>query len=130
MREKGELSIRNLTKSKLPRLPFRRLKNYTLGKNYILSLVFIGDAFSKKLNKEYRGRKKPTDILSFSISPREGEIFINLKEARRRARVFGKKLTQFAAQLFIHGLMHLKGFKHSSKMNHEEKHVRVKFHME
>jgi len=108
-------------------LPFLKIKNYVLGKDYDLSLVFVGDKFSKKLNGKYRGKNKPTNILSFPISSDEGEIFINPHQASKDAPLFDMDRTKFLTYLFIHGLLHLKGFEHSSKMDSKEKEILKKF---
>ena len=105
------------------RLPFINLKNKVLGKNYNLGLVFIGDKLSKKLNKEYRNKDKKANILSFPLTKNEGEIFINIKETKRQSKVFGKSFDDFLKYLFIHGLLHLKGYEHSSKMESEEQKI-------
>lgn len=121
------LTIKNTTKSKLPRLPFQLMKDAVLGADYELSLVFVGPRKSQALNKEYRGKDKPTDILSFPIAHNEGEIFIDLATTAKKAPEFDRTLTNFIAFLFIHGLVHLKGFDHGSKMEHEEKKFRKMF---
>jgi probable rRNA maturation factor len=123
----ANFSIRNTTKGKPPRLPFVRMKDFGLGKEYSLSLVFVGDTLSKNLNRMYRGKNKPTDILSFSLNKKEGEIFINLKKARTNSKKFNRNFENFVGYLFIHGLMHLKGFEHSSKMDSEEEKIRKVF---
>jgi probable rRNA maturation factor len=104
-----------------------KIKDNVLGKNYSLSLVFIGDKLSKKLNYQYRQKDKPTDILSFPLSENEGEIFINLKYAKKEAPLFKKNYKDFIVFLFIHGLLHLKGLQHSSRMNKEEERIFKKF---
>jgi probable rRNA maturation factor len=120
-------SISNTTKGKPPSLPFVTIKEAVLGNNYNLSLVFIGNIRSKTLNKTYRGKDYPANILSFPLSKNEGEIFINLNEARKSARRFRKNYKQFVGLLFIHGMLHLKGFKHSSKMEDEEGKIQKRF---
>lgn len=114
-------SIKNTTKGKPPRLPFLQIKNKILGKGYTLSLVFIGSSRSRSLNKMYREKNKEADVLSFPLSKTEGEIFIDLAHARKKAPEFDKKPDHFIGFLFIHGLLHLKGFDHGSKMESEEK---------
>lgn len=108
-------------------MPFANIKNAALGKNYSLSLVFVGAATSKKLNKKYRGKNKPTNILSFPLDKNSGEIFICMSVARREAKSFGRKIDNFAAFLFIHGLTHLKGFIHGDTMERAEIKLRKKF---
>ncbi len=121
------LTIHNTTKSKRPRLPFLLMKNAVLGPDYELSVVFIGPRKSRNLNKAYRGKDNPTDVLSFPISKKEGEIFIDLATSAKKAPEFGRSRTNFLAFLFIHGLVHLKGFDHGSKMEHVEKKFRKMF---
>ena len=110
-------------------LPFIDLKNKIIGKNYDLSLVFIGDKLSKKLNKKYRKKDKKTNVLSFSLTNNDGEIFININETKRQSRVGKYNFNDFLKYLFIHSLLHLKGYKHSSKMEDEEQKILRKFKM-
>ncbi len=116
-------------KGKLPRLPFLKIKESVVGEKYDLSLVFIGSTRSKTLNKKYRGKNKPANILSFPLEKDEGEIFIDLTEAMRTAKNFDRKYENFVGFLFIHGLLHLKGFSHGSKMEDEEIKIRKKFNL-
>ncbi len=129
MISKENINIRNTTKGKLPSLPFVDIKNNVLGKKYDLSLVFIGDELSKKLNSQHRGKNKPTNILSFPLSDTEGEIFINYRLAQREAKKYNRKFSDFIGFLLIHGLMHLKGFEHSSRMERQEAQTRKKFRL-
>lgn len=123
----NSIAITNTTKGKVPSLPFVDLKNTVLGKKYALSLVFTGDALSKKLNRIYRNKNNPTNVLSFSLSESEGEIFINLKRTRLEAKSFGEKYRNFTGYLFIHGLLHLKGMLHGGTMEEAERKIRRKF---
>jgi len=123
-------SIKNKTKKTIPPkagLFFEQVKEKVLGKKYDLSLVFIGDKLSKKLNKKYRGKDKTTNILSFPVSENDGEIFINLAQAKRDARGFKKRYNEFIAYLFVHGVLHLKGFEHGDRMEAEERKLMDKF---
>lgn len=124
---KNNFSITIDRQGRLPRLPFSAIKTEILGKDYELSLVFVSPKKSAELNKSFRGKTGPTDILSFPIEPDNGEIFICLPEVRRQAPLFDKSFKKFLGFLFIHGLLHLKGFVHSSKMEAEETRYRKKF---
>lgn len=121
------VSIRNTTKGKLPRLPFVDIKNEILGKKYELSVVFCGNALSQKLNRIYRGKNKPTNVLSFSLEKTSGEIIIDLKKARKESDLFGEKFQSFVGYLFIHGLLHLKGLAHGRTMEAKEQRIRKMF---
>ena len=117
---KENLTLTNTTKGKLPRLPFVDVKNTILGKGYILSVVFIGDKKSRSLNKRYRKKDKNANVLSFPLSKNEGEIFINMRQAERDAKSFNMSHRSFILYLLIHGILHLKGMPHGSKMEKTE----------
>jgi rRNA maturation RNase YbeY len=121
------LSIANKTKGKLPRLPFVRMKDAVLGPDYDLSLVFVTDKESQKLNQEHRGKSYIPNVLSFELDKTSGEVFINPSEARRQAPSFDKTYSKFIGFLFIHALCHLKGMKHGSRMERTEKEFRESF---
>ena len=95
--------------AKLPKK--EAIKNKVLGEDYELSLVFCKNALSKKLNRIYRGKDKPTNVLSFPLSKKSGEIFINTDHLDGFSVIY----------LYIHGLLHLKGMQHGAKMESEEK---------
>ncbi len=120
-------SVRNGTKGKLPRLPFKLAKKYLLGEGYELSLAFVGEKDSEIMNEKYRGKRKPANVLSFPLSEKSGEIVICPKEARRGASEFHMDYRSFIFLLFIHGLLHLKGMRHGSKMEAMEKAALRKF---
>jgi len=121
--------IKNNTRKNKPAVPFDKIKQVVLGKEYEVSLVLIGDQLSQRLNREYRKINKPTNILTFPLSKDSGEIFINLNLAKKQAIQFERKYNEFIGFLFIHGLLHLKGYEHSSKMEKEEKKIRRKFNL-
>ena len=123
------MDIKNTTRKNNPSLPFEKIKEKVLGKKYELSLVFIGDKLSQKLNKQYRKINKPTNILTFPLSKNTGEIFINLNLAKKQAFKFERNYTDFVGFLLIHGFMHLKGYSHSAKMESEEKKIRKIFNI-
>ena len=123
-------NITNLTRDKIPGVPFAKIKNAVLGKNYSLSLVFVGDKKSQELNRSYRGKNKPTNVLSFPLDRKNGEIFINLKLAKKEARGLNRDFKNFVTFLFIHGLMHLKGYGHGSTMEKAETKLLKKFGFE
>lgn len=128
MQEKS-LSIRNLTKSRLgvSRAAYLHMKNEVLGNKYDLSLVFVGNATSRKLNKTYRSKNKPTNVLSFSLAKNEGEIIMDLSKIKSEIKLFNRTFNNLIAYLFIHGLFHLKGARHSSTMERKEAAIRRKF---
>jgi len=123
----GNFTITNTTKSTLPSVPFDKIKNAVLGRKYSLSLVFIGQKQSSKLNFSYRGKNKPTNILSFPLDKKTGEIFITPSVAKKEAGLFDRNFDDFVGFLFIHGLLHLKGMQHGSRMEEAEAKLRKQF---
>lgn len=121
MKETELFTIRNTTKSKLPRLPFVYIKEKILGKKYDLSVSFLSSVKQKEINSKYRGINKTTNILSFPISKNSGEITFDLLKVKKDAPLFDMKYSVFLKFLFIHGCLHLKGFDHGSIMEKQEK---------
>jgi len=102
------------------KLPFDKIKNGVLGKKYELSIVLVGKYRIKNLNKIYRQKEVGTDILSFPLSKENGEIFINPQVAKIKAKKFEFTYENYLLFLVIHGLFHLKGLKHSARMERYE----------
>ncbi|MBI5004825.1 MAG: rRNA maturation RNase YbeY [Candidatus Lloydbacteria bacterium] len=116
---KGNLFMRGL--------PFHNMKKAVLGDRYSLSLVFAGNARSRALNKKYRGKDKPANVLSFPLGASEGEMFLNPLCAKKDAPSFGVTPQKMLGILFIHGMLHLKGMRHGSTMERAEKKFRKRF---
>ncbi len=109
------------TKGTLPRLPFSLLKDAILGKDYELSIASVNATTSQKLNAHYRGKDYPTNILSFPLSKKSGELVLHLPTARKEHKKFDMKFDDFILYLTIHGMLHLKGMEHSSTMERAER---------
>jgi probable rRNA maturation factor len=123
------LSIANQTRQPLPRLPFVDIAQKTIGSHYDLSLVFIGNQRARRLNLDYRRQNYVPNILSFPLSSNSGEIFINLLQAKREYKKFNFTYQSFIGYLFIHGLLHLKGYSHGSTMESKERALMRRFNM-
>jgi len=106
---------------------FDKIKNDILGGDYSLSIAYISKAQARAINKKYRGKDKPTNILSFPFSTSEGEMLLCkdlIKEEvkNKEEKVEGRNYAEWLRFLVIHGLLHLKGYVHSSKMERAEEH--------
>ena len=101
----------------MPRIAFDKIAKEILGNGYELSLVLIGDTLMHRLNSEYRNKNYPTNVLSFPIDTKEGEIFINVRKAEREAKALSIPKKERIAYLFTHGCLHLKGLEHGKKMD-------------
>jgi probable rRNA maturation factor len=123
----SRLKIVNETKTRIPRALFAKIAHEILGKDYILDCTVISPAHMQKINCKFRGKNKPTDILSFPYSHFEGEIFLCPAYAKKKAPKFDRTFSNFMIFLFIHGCVHLKGHDHGSTMEYIESKVRRKF---
>jgi probable rRNA maturation factor len=84
-----------------------------------ISITFVKDAAIKKLNKEYRGKSEPTDVLSFGTAPDFpsvtkyiGDVVISVDTAKRNAVADGRSLQEEVITLLVHGILHLAGYDH------------------
>ncbi len=92
--------------------------------NAELSIVFCDDDFIQKLNKDYRGKSEPTDVLSFPIDEENfepeirllGDIVISTETAVRQADSLKHPPMLEIVFLLIHGLLHLHGYDHIQKL--------------
>lgn len=94
-----------------------------------LSILLTGDAGIRRLNRAYRRRDRPTDVLSFSlregrfgdVSSALGDVVISLETARRQARENGVTLRQEVDRLLVHGILHLAGYDHEVSAREERR---------
>jgi len=84
-----------------------------------ISVLVVGEARSRALNRRYRGRDKSTNVLSFPAAkavagPAQllGDLVICPTVLRREARAQHKRLKDHWTHLIVHGLLHLIGYDH------------------
>ena len=89
---------------------------------YEISLLITNDETIHLLNKEYRQKDKPTDVLSFPMEDEVmlGDIVISLDTAKKQAQEREIGLEREIAFLFIHGLLHLLGYDHETSVEDEK----------
>lgn len=92
-------------------------------KNSEVSIVLTGDAQMQKLNREFRKKNRPTDVLAFALREGEhtqhagqllGDIVVSIPTARRQATAAGRPLGPELTMLLAHGLLHLLGWDHDT----------------
>jgi probable rRNA maturation factor len=102
-----------------------------------LTITFIRDEAMRKLNRDYRGKDKPTDVLSFAYHESDegfaetdshiGDVVISVETAARYAAEFGLTFDREIEHLIIHGTLHLAGYDHETdngEMNRLERKLR------
>jgi len=108
------IEINNKTRSKInialvKHVAEKFLNYYKINKN--ISIAFVGDTVIKKLNKNYRGKDKITDILSFDGEGEDlGEIVINYMQIKRQSQKYSKTVQDELVFILVHGLLHLIGY--------------------
>ena len=116
------IEINNLTTSKVDEEFLKRVAKKVLkvenGKEIDLSIVFIGEARMRKLNKKYRGKNKVTDVLSFGQGL--NEIVICLGEIKKNAKIYNSTFEKELARVLIHAILHLSGYNHKEMQDKEE----------
>ncbi len=84
-------------------------------------VVLVGDERIRELNRQWRGKDQPTDVLSFSLLEGEamaggadllGDIVVSVETLRRQAREGNWSDQEELARLLLHGLLHLLGYDH------------------
>jgi probable rRNA maturation factor len=97
----------------------------------VVTVAVVPDARVRALNRRYRGKDAPTDVLSFPAQePGElGDVVIAAGVAGRQARTAGHSLAVELRVLALHGLLHLLGYDHErddGRMARVERRLRVK----
>jgi rRNA maturation RNase YbeY len=113
-------TIAHTTSRPIPDIPFRAIKNSIVGNRYAVSLVFVGKARAHTLNMKWRNKSYVPDVLSFEVDTMCGEVYITPLIALRDAAMYGHTYREHIAFLFIHALLHLKGYEHGDTMEEAE----------
>jgi probable rRNA maturation factor len=97
----------------------RRRMHEAVEQGAALCLRVVGSAESRRLDRDYRGRDKPTNVLSFPSSPEEriatgvlGDLVICAPVVAREAREQRKTLGAHWAHMVVHGTLHLLDYDH------------------
>ncbi|MGI5309197.1 rRNA maturation RNase YbeY [Rheinheimera sp. WS51] len=92
-----------------------------------VTVRIVDNAESQQLNKQYRGKDKPTNVLSFPFQcppglelPLLGDLVISAPVVAAEAKEQGKSLTAHWAHMIIHGSLHLLGFDHINDADAQE----------
>ncbi len=102
-----------------------------------VSIVLTDDQQIRSLNRTYRGKDEPTDVLSFSLreasaqetgvdlsaledEPPLGEVYISVPTALRQAQAGGRTLEEEVVFLAVHGVLHLLGYEDESQEGYEQ----------
>jgi probable rRNA maturation factor len=84
-----------------------------------VDVMIASDKTLRQLNRDFRGKDKATDVLSFPAPPdfpgnRAGDLAISLETAARQADEFDHEIGEEICILIVHGLLHLAGMDHET----------------
>jgi probable rRNA maturation factor len=83
-----------------------------------VDVLLADDAMLKRLNRDFRGKNKATDVLSFPAAEDDrqmaGDLAISLETAAKQASAYGHGLRDEVRILLLHGLLHLSGMDHEA----------------
>ena len=91
----------------------------------VFSIIYVSLEEIHKLNKEYRGIDRPTDVISFALEDSNdfeienlrvlGDIYICIDKMKEQAKEYGHSEKRELSFLTCHGLLHLLGYDHMEK---------------
>ncbi len=126
--------INNLTNEKLKEIDelndyIEYLFNYMNIKDSIMSIIIVDNDYIHKINKEYRGIDRETDVISFALEEGEtidepyktlGDIYISIDRVYEQAKEYGHSVKRELFFLVTHGFLHLLGYDHMNKEDEEK----------
>ena len=93
--------------------------------NVTFEITFCDNDYIQKINKEYRGIDKPTDVISFAFEDNDnivynnerllGEIYISIPRMQEQAKEYQHSEKRELSFLAVHGMLHLLGYDHLNK---------------
>jgi probable rRNA maturation factor len=127
--------INELTQEEIDEI--EKLLNYTAEKENVqdgseLSVTFVSNERIQEINREYREKDRPTDVISFALEemgegeleivggdiPRVlGDIIISIPKAREQAVDYNHSFMRELGFLAVHGLLHLLGYDHMNEQD-------------
>ena len=124
------------------RIPRKKIKNLMVlieeeedPPDSILNIILARDHLLKKLNRQYRGMSRATDVLSFAIDTEFGEgsvlgeVYISTDRAEASARAIGISFTSEVLRLCCHGVLHLLGYDHTLATDREAMQAREEYYL-
>lgn len=92
----------------------------------LTALLLSNDKEVKSLNRAWRGKNKPTNVLSFPAAAQKlprgevrplGDVILSYETCAKEAKAAGKSLSDHAVHLTLHGLLHLIGYDHINNVD-------------
>ncbi len=98
--------------------------------NLEFNIIIVDNEYIHKINREYRGIDRPTDVISFALEDNKdfvevdhrvlGDIYISIDKARSQAEEYGHSFKREICFLAVHGFLHLLGYDHVNSKEEEK----------
>ncbi|MDT2756541.1 rRNA maturation RNase YbeY [Enterococcus asini] len=114
-------------------------KHLELAEPIEMSVTFMDNAAIQEINRDYRGKDAPTDVISFALEetgkgevpvvfeagdnpfPRElGDLMISVERAKEQAEEYGHSFERELGFLALHGFLHINGYDHMTPEDEKE----------
>ena len=130
----NKIEIINKTNTNIDLDSLKDIVKYTLLKenidNGILNIIIVDNNTIHKINKEFRGVDRPTDVISFALEDDDtfiklderilGDIYISIDKVYEQTKEYGHSFKREISFLTVHGVLHLLGYDH---MNIEDEKI-------
>jgi len=117
------IEVNNLTTERINKVFLKRIAEKVLTaekkRRTKISLALIEEKEIKKINRKYRRKNRPTDVLSFDYDNLK-EIVICPVAVRKNAKRYNSTLKKELARVLIHGILHLLGYEHEKNKKKAE----------
>jgi len=131
MIEVNNLTAYSIGKKSLKELALKILKKESRGnfKKKDLSVALVAPSRIKELNRRYRKKNRPTDVLSFQDKENWGEIVICPSEVEKNAKKFNSNFKKELSRVLIHGVLHLLDYDHEEEKEKERMKKKEEFYL-
>lgn len=119
----GESFVKRLARFALEILDFK--------KNDRVSIIFCDDKTIHKINKEYRKKNRPTDVISFAYNESPfpvagkfrhvGDIYLSLERAQEQSIEYNHSIRDEIIRLIVHSICHLAGYDHEKSVKEDRR---------
>ena len=130
----NEINITNSTNETIDEKLLYKVANYALEyekvSNAVLNIIIVDNEYIHKINREYRGVDRETDVISFALEDDDtfvklpirvlGDIYISIDRVKSQALEYGHSETREISFFILHGILHLLGYDH---MNEEDEKI-------
>jgi len=121
--QEKNLSVVESLEKLIEKVVQKTLAKYGIDREGEVSIALVDNLYMQQLNREYRQKDAPTDVLSFPMDKLEqkeeclllGDIIISLEKAQEQAKEYGHSLEREIAFLTVHGMLHLLGYDHEGE---------------